>query len=547
MKKRILASMIFLTILCLLVLSAALCIVFYRQFARTVQDDVRARAVMLKNADVSDYSVSMFDMRLTIVAPDGTVLFDDEKDREILENHADRTEIKEAFTSGVGKSLRFSDTLRQETYYYAIKMDDGSVLRLAKTTSSIWGLFEKALPVVAFMVISVTILAYFLAGRLTARIVNPINQMEEIDTQKVLPPPYDELAPFVKAISRQREKISRQVETLQNRSETIDAIMDNMNEGIILINSDGIILSVNKSATSIFSINEPPNGKNIWEVLREPQIIENIRLALSGARKELCLSRNDRIYRLYFSPVADSGAMILFLDITESSLAEKQRREFSANVSHELKTPLTTIYGNAEMMESNMVKKEDQAEFVRKIKDEAGHMIALIEDIIMLSRLDEQGGEVPMENVELGDIVREIATSLSIKAGEQNIRIDVTGAGVFTANHSQMTELCYNLIDNAVKYNKPDGSVNIRIQPIPKGVQIEVKDTGIGIPAEAQNRIFERFYRVDKSRSKKTGGTGLGLAIVKHIVMAYKGDIDLQSTEGKGTSITVSLYDPADV
>ena len=266
-----------------------------------------------------------------------------------------------------------------------------------------------------------------------------------------------------------------------------------------------------------------------------------MRSALSGVRGEMNLAHSDKTYRVYFSPVTDSGAIILFLDITEKSMSEKLRREFSANVSHELKTPLTTIYGNVEMLENGMVKEADTAQFYEKIKDEAARLIALIEDIIMLSQLDENNSDVTTENVDLAFVATEVSQSLEPKARNQGVDVTVTGNGVLSGNRSQMTELFYNLIDNAIKYNKSGGSVKVDITETLDGVKIAVSDTGIGIPQEAQSRVFERFYRVDKSRSKKTGGTGLGLAIVKHIVMAYDGTIELQSSMDKGTIITISL------
>ena len=266
-----------------------------------------------------------------------------------------------------------------------------------------------------------------------------------------------------------------------------------------------------------------------------------MRSALSGVRGELNLLRDGKTYQVYFSPVTDNGALILFLDITEKSMSEKLRREFSANVSHELKTPLTTIYGNAEMLVGGIVKEEDKVTFYGKIKDEASRLITLIDDIMMLSCLDEESGNVRFEDVDLTAVARGVVESLTPKAKQQNITVNVSGVGHSSANRSQMTEMFYNLIDNAIKYNKPDGAVEICISALAKQTKITVSDTGIGIPREAQSRVFERFYRVDRSRSKKTGGTGLGLAIVKHIVMIHNGCIELQSSENKGSTVTILL------
>jgi len=540
MKKRIFSSMLLLTVICLISVSATLCAVFYMQLSSSVQSEVRQRAAILKDTITSEnYSMlTISDMRLTIISADGSVLYDDDQSTGTLQNHSDREEIREALESGIGESRRFSNTLKQETYYYAIMLNNGLILRLAKTTNSIWGMFGGALPIVSLVVLAIIVMGYFFAGRLTRRIVNPINK---VDIEAKLSAPYDELVPFVQTISRQREHIEQQMSDLQNRSGTISAIMDNMSEGIILVNRQGIVLSVNKSAAEIFDIHSSTSGKNILEILRDAELTEHMRSALSGIRGEINLSRNGRTYRVYFSPVTDSGAIILFLDITEKSMSEKLRREFSANVSHELKTPLTTIYGNAEMLENGMVKESDKPQFYIKIKDESARLITLIEDIIMLSQLDEESGDIAFEDVDLAAAAAEVIESLSDKAKEQNVEISVSGGGVLSANPSQLSEMFYNLIDNAIKYNTLGGKVDVKINSAGGHAEITVTDTGIGIPQSAQSRIFERFYRVDKSRSKKTGGTGLGLAIVKHIVMAYNGSIELKSTIDKGTSITVLL------
>ena len=540
MKNRIFSGMFTLIIISLLACSVALCVVFYVQLSSSVQSEVRERANMLKETVTAENyeSLVISDMRLTIVSPDGMVLYDDDEDALILPNHADREEISEALMYGIGESRRFSDTLGQETYYYAIRLGEGSVLRLAKTMSSIWGMFGGAIPIVSIIVFAMLAIGYFLAGRLTKRIVSPINK---VSLEEKLSAPYDELAPFVQTISSQRERISQQISDLQNRSDTIEAIMDSMSEGVIFVDRQGMLLSINKSAADIFATHGSVEGKNILEILRDAQLNEAMRSALSGVRGEINLTHSDRTYRVYFSPVTDSGAIILFLDITEKSVSEKLRREFSANVSHELKTPLTTIYGNVEMLENGMVRQADTAVFYGKIKDEAARLIALIEDIIMISELDENSGEIIKENVDLVLVAAEVAQSLEPKAKSQNVKITVSGTGILSANRSQMTELFYNLIDNAIKYNKTDGTVNVEISKVKNTVKITVSDTGIGIAQESQSRVFERFYRVDKSRSKKTGGTGLGLAIVKHIVMAYGGTIEMQSSVGKGTVINVLI------
>ena len=540
MKKRIFSSMFTLAILSLLVCSVALCAVFYMQLSASVQGEVRERAAMLRGVIPAESyeALAISDMRLTVVAPDGTVLYDDDQNATALPNHADREEISEALRLGVGESRRFSDTLGQETYYYAIRLEDGSFLRLAKTMNSILGMFWGAIPIVSVVVLAMLAIGYFLAGRLTKRIVDPINK---VDLETKLTAPYDELTPFVRTILQQRKHIAQQITDLQNRSDTIAAIMDSMSEGVILVDRQGMILSINKSASDIFATPHSVCGKSILEILRDLELNEAMQSALSGVRGEMNLLHGEKTFRVYFSPVTDSGAIILFLDITEKSMAEKLRREFSANVSHELKTPLTTIYGNVEMLENGMVKEADQEQFYAKIKDEAARLIDLIEDIIMLSQLDENGGGIGMETVDLAAVAAEVVQSLASKASKQNVEVSVSGGGLLSANDSQITELFYNLIENAIKYNKLGGRVKVEIAVAQNRARITVTDTGIGIPPESQSRVFERFYRVDKSRSKKTGGTGLGLAIVKHIVATYGGSIELKSGVDKGTTIAVLL------
>ena len=545
MKKRIFLNMILLTAASLVVISAALCFVFYRQFSSAAMEALRNRAEAF--ADNSSQTAvealaitKSADMRVTIVAPDGTVVFDNAAQADDMPNHLDREEIRDALETGFGHSRRFSDTLQKETVYYAVRLTDGYVLRAAKTGDSIFGVFIGTLPIVAGVVLVIVIAGYLLAGSLTKRIVAPINV---VNLESELTAPYDELAPFVRTIAQQREHIARQLSDLETRSGTISAIMDNINEGIILTNEQGIILSANKSVLRVFEKDSTVDGKNILEFLRDVDFSEHVRGALDGNAGEMGMERAHRTYRVYFSHVSGGGAIILFLDITEKAKSEKLRREFSANVSHELKTPLTSIYGNAEMLQNGMVKENDKQAFYGQIKDEAGRLIALIEDILMISKLDEGSGQESFEAVELAEVAAETVEALSQKAAENQVAVQVSGAGIsMKANRSLMYEMFYNLIDNAIKYNKPGGAVTVDIINMDNQIKINVADTGIGIPKEAQSRVFERFYRVDKSRSKKTGGTGLGLAIVKHIVMVHDGKIELQSRQDKGTTVTVLFY-----
>jgi two-component system phosphate regulon sensor histidine kinase PhoR len=408
LKKRIFVDMILLTVISLVLVAAALCFVFYNQFSGIVKSELRQRADLFRNAGTQTalQELSIFkpnDMRITLIHPDGTVAFDNAVGTAGLANHLDREEIAEAVETGWGESRRLSATLGRETYYYAVRLADGVILRVAKTTSSIWGMFSGVLPAVICVIFVILAAGYVVAGNLI----------------------------------QQREHIAAQ--------------------------------------------------------------------------------------------------------FSEKMMAEQMRREFSANVSHELKTPLTSIYGHAEMLYNGMVKESDHHAFFGKIKDEAARLIALIEDIILISKLDENTGQETFEAVSLAAIAAEAAEALSLKADEHRVAVSVSGDASMLAGRSMVYELFYNLIDNAIKYNKPGGTVKVDISQIEDKIEIAVADTGIGIPVEAQSRVFERFYRVDKSRSKKTGGTGLGLAIVKHIVLLHKGHMALQSAEGQGTVVRISF------
>lgn len=544
--------MISLTVFSIIFVSLMLCFVFYKHFLRTTRTELKAFAQIFRNSNsnsiITEFNNSKSNnIRITVIDKDGKVIFDNTANPTSLPNHIDREEIKEAMENGFGESTRFSDTLEEVTNYYAIKLNDNAFLRLAKTSSSIFIIFIDTIPIVVFVVLIVIIFGYILAGRLTKKIMEPINN---VDLNKEPSIPYDEFAPFIKTITNQRKQIEEQIADLQNRANTISTIMENMNEGIIILNNDGEILSINKSALSIFEISpsELLNGKNIIELLRDIELFENIKSTLAGNHNEMSIEHNDRNYRVIFSPVNFlNGAIILFLDVTEKTRAEKMRQEFSANVSHELKTPLTSIAGYSEMILNDMVQEKDIKNFIEKIKDESARLIYLISDIMMLSELDETSSESSKEKVEICEIVHKVKEDLFIKAKEMNVSINIfcDETHVF-GNNSTLYEMFYNLVDNGIKYNHQNGTIDIRISKIDEDqVMIKISDTGIGIPKEHQSRIFERFYRVDKSRSKKSGGTGLGLSIVKHIVMNHKGRIELNSKKNEGTEIIIYLPNTA--
>jgi two-component system phosphate regulon sensor histidine kinase PhoR len=542
--------MMLITAVALILISAAVCFVFYNYFSGVMRDELREWVGVFQRSDAATVMNEISDvkpstMRVTLIASDGTVEYDNTVEANSLDNHIGREEVAKAISSGAGESSRLSETLGQETYYYAIRIADGDVLRASKTRSSILGMFSKTIPAVIVVILIVLVVGYFLAKNLTRRIVAPINRVDlKGGAPGELTPPYDELTPFVRMIERQREQIAAQFEDLKRRTDTINAIMDNMREGIIFVDHRGMIASINNSAESILEIDRKAEGGGILEAIRDIDLLNNVREALAGNRKEVVKEYGGRTYRVFISPVTEGGAIILLLDVTEKAMGEKLRREFSANVSHELKTPLTSIYGYAEMLYNGMIEKSEVDTLLGKIKDEAQRMNTLIQDIILVSKLDEGGAAETFEEADLCAIASEASEALALNMRENDISVKVScGAGgvVMRADRSMMYELFFNLTDNAIKYNKPGGEVSIDLQYADGRVKITVADTGIGIPKKSRDRVFERFYRVDKSRSKKKGGTGLGLAIVKHIVMIHDGSVDLESREGEGPTITVTF------
>ncbi len=541
MKKRIYKNVLTLTTLAILLVSVLFCFVFYNQFTTQVKADLREQSKLFANDDtesalgeLNDYRPS--DIRATLILGDGTVLFDNVSDAGALENHLERTEVQEAIASGFGESSRYSNTLGLETYYYAVRLTDGGILRFAKTTQSIWGLFAGALPIILGIIAVIIIISYIAASRLTKRIVEPINN---VDLSGELTAPYDELAPFIRTIANQRRKISEDFAALQDSRDTIHTITENMNEGIVMVDAGGVVLSINKSARAIFGTDASIEGRNIRELSRDISLTQSIGQALLGHSENRSFEKDGRIFNVLLSPVSKTGAILFFLDITEKALADERRREFSANVSHELKTPLTSIYGNAELLCGGMVNEDDKPNFYQKIMDEASRLIALIEDIIMISELDERAEQQTFEQVNLADVALDCKEVLAEKASLLSVDVEITGTGQITGSYSMIYEMLFNLMDNAIKYNKPGGSVTVAIKEDNSQITLSVSDTGIGIPPGERERIFERFYRVDKSRSKKTGGTGLGLAIVKHIAGVVGGTIVVTSEQGKGSVFTV--------
>ena len=547
MKKRIFLSFIGLILACVLMLAAALSLLFQNAAKKNemsaLKDYTSLVSSLLGKGLTGEYHYSDYISRdsraprMTVITPDGTVLLDSRVVVEQLESHADRPEIIDALNTGRGEAVRYSDTLQADMCYYAILLEDGNVLRMSKPLSDVKHVFSVLIPVSFAVAAVVLLLAVLATRRLTRSIIGPL---EDIDFNNESDTVYDELTPYMKKINQQKREIAEKLTALTERADTIEAITGNMKEGLILINGKGEALTANNSARDIFG--DDMEHKSILHICRDLDFRSAVNQCLSDENVEIRMERGGRVYNVYMSPVFSNGsgrgAVILFQDATERHQAEKQRREFSANVSHELKTPLTTISALSEMIESGMAKEADVKGFAARISDQAGRLLVLIDDIIRLSEFDE-GGAARENTVfsvyELAEIVIN-----ALKANARGIDINLTGERFdICANRRMIEELLYNLIDNGIKYNKEGGSVTVALSKADDRMcKIEVSDTGIGIPQEHQGRMFERFYRVDKSRSKKTGGTGLGLSIVKHITEYHGGKAELHSIEGEGTTVT---------
>ena len=466
--------------------------------------------------------------RVTWIDTDGTVLFDTQVDQSAMENHADREEIREAFAAGSGSAVRNSSTLTEQTYYEARRLTDGTVLRISTNQASAWALMMDLLWPIILIAVLATGLSLILARRMAKNIVEPMNNL---DLEHPLSNnTYEELSPLLRRINQQQRKTDEFIQ-----------ITSHMQEGLVVLDKETYIRSINSAAIKIFGAEESCVGSSFFQVNRSNSLRHALNDALDRGHGSVIQELKGRIYRFDMSSIQSDGnllgAVVLAVDVTESQNAEQMRREFSANVSHELKTPLQGIIGSAELLESGMVREEDEARFVGHIRKEASRLMNLIEDIIRLSQLDE-GVELPAEQVDMLQLAEDVKEILAPSAAEKQISIAVYGAGFTVMGVRRMLhEVIYNLCDNAIKYNIPGGGVTIQVD----NNCLTVTDTGIGIPAEHKDRIFERFYRVDKSHSKASGGTGLGLSIVKHAAAYHQAEITLESSPGKGTKISIQF------
>ena len=522
--------------------------VLYSYFGRVQESQLRdelSLAAVGVEQNGTDYlkQLRSDQYRITWLRADGTVLYDTQADAESMENHAQRQEVQQALATGEGESSRYSDTLLQKTVYYAKRLPDGTVLRLSTVRVTAGVLVLNMLQPILLVLAAALILSGVLAGRLARRITEPLNRLDlehplENDT-------YEELAPLLRRMEHQRRQIDRQMDELRRRSEEFEQITGSMSEGLVLLDEAGVILSINPAARRLLDAAENCVGQDLLTVDRDVALSDALRQAAEQGHSEFRGQRNGREYQFDVTRIQSegrtAGTVLLVFDVTERAFAERNRREFTANVSHELKTPLQGIIGSAELLENGLVKQEDVPRFIGHIRSEAQRLVTLIGDIIRLSQLDE-GETMPAEPVELLALAREAAESLQNAAAARHVTITVEGEPVeLTGVRRLLHEIVFNLCDNAIKYNTDSGRVQVTVTKENETAAVTVRDTGIGIPPDQQDRVFERFYRVDKSHSKASGGTGLGLSIVKHAVQYLHGAIHLQSEVGKGTEIRVTF------
>lgn len=560
MKRRIFTAMCIIAMVSIILTAFFMTVLSYRQFQNGLKQELQNETVYVAAAMAEEGESFLTQLeteahknRITLIDTDGTVIYDNEAVANKMENHSDREEVQEALEYGVGESTRLSDTLGQQTYYYAVSLNDGTVLRLAATGDSVYSALWSMLPWIIVLAVVIAAFAFWLSRRQTHWILAPVNTLD-LD-HPVENDVYEELSPLLTKIHHQKEDLRGQMEQMHRNQEEFAAITENMSEGLIVIGADKHILSVNHSALKLLGAKgDHYEGAHILELNRNLSLQKVADQALEGVSSEETFTRGELICRLHASPVrtesedAVKGAIILVLDVTESQKTERLRREFSANVSHELKTPLTAISGYAEMMQNGMVKEGDFVSFSGRIYEEAQRLIALIDDVMEISRLDEKNSDYLWETVDLYGAAQTVMERLTPTAQDHEIQLKLEGGKAeIQAVPRLIDELIYNLVENAIKYSNGPSDVVVTVEKDENSAVLTVKDRGIGIPQEYQSRVFERFFRVDQSHSRDengtagAGGTGLGLAIVKHVVSYHHGHISLESGEGTGTKITVAF------
>ena len=554
MTKRVFQS-IFLCAAVTLILTAVFTTLFqYRTARENLQTQIEEEATYISEAfDTveSGARASLFDRigkisqnRITWISENGEVLYDNRADADNMDNHLSRPEVSEAASNGAGESERDSATRKTETLYYALRLSDGSLLRIAAESASLWGVLASTYSPLLLIAAVVLLLAGFIAFVLTRAIVRPFNTLDlkhPLENKT-----YDELSPLLRRLDKQNQESHEQVRLLTARQEEFDLITSGMQEGLVIFSKDGTVLSANAAARAILS---GETGGSYLQLCREKHYLSVVESALAGKAKTKKMKQGGRVYTLTATPVQNSlagnAAVLFIVDITDSELSEKMRREFSANVSHELKTPLTSILGYAEIIGTGLANASDIPKFADRIHKEAARLLTLIEDIIKLSQLDEDELRAEFVPVELSELCKSVLQELSQKAEKAGVTLHFSGGEQTVSGFEpSLYEMIYNLCDNAIAYNKPGGRVNVSLEKTPENkIRLTVRDTGIGIAEEHLGRVFERFYRVDKSHSKETGGTGLGLSIVKHAALMHDAELSIESTPQVGTTVQI-LFKP---
>lgn len=545
MTSKIFRSVFFTSVLTLLASLVLVLGVLFGAFENQIEKELKSEAgyiaYTIENGDMDFFNrFSDSGKRVTLIDPNGEVIADTEADAGKMDNHSDREEVKEALKDGSGTNVRYSKTLTEKTVYYAQKLSNGTVLRVSTTQYTIITIILGLLQPLIFVLVIAMALSLFLSSKVSKRLVKPINSIdldnpENCDT-------YDELSPLLHKIINQNRTIARQIEKARQVQEEFRLITENMSEGFLVIDKNAKILSYNSAALKLLDAEKAED--NVLTLNRTSGFIDAVTTALDGRRAENAMLHGDRTYNLIANPVFNSGevigAVIVIIDVTETAKREAMRREFTANVSHELKTPLTSISGFAELMKAGGIPEETVVDFSTSIYTEAQRLITLVTDIIKISELDEKSDRHDWEKVNLYELSRDVIKRLKISAEKKNVSFTLNGGDAEVYGVRQiLDEMVYNLCDNAIKYNKEGGRVSVSVKDSDKGVTLSVSDTGIGIPQTQQSRIFERFYRVDKSRSKAEGGTGLGLSIVKHGAIYHNAEISVESEIGKGTKMTI--------
>ncbi len=546
MTKKIFIS-IFSAALVVLLASLAIATTFLCDYFNTSQINQLKAELTLVADTVNDAGVNYFEnfystvFRFTVVNEDGAVLYDTKANASEMGNHADREEIKEALENGKGSSARNSATLTGKTLYEAILLESGDVLRVSVSQMTVGALLLSMLPAICAIILIAIVIALIFSHQMAKKITEPLLQMD-LD-HPAENNSYEELSPILTKIHKQHKQIKLQMETLRRKSDEFEQIISSMNEGLVLLDEHGMVLSMNTAAKKIFAVKTDVKGKDFLLVDRSSKISKAVIKALNGKHSEYAEQRSGSQYQFTINPVVSDGknlgAIILVFDISEKAFAERNRQEFTANVTHELKTPLQSIIGSAELLENGLVKPEDTKRFVGNIRKEATRLVSLINDIIRLSQLDENH-EPATETVDITEVAKEVVEVLTVSAAKRNITLNIDGQSqTIYGVRRYIYEIIYNLCDNAIRYNVDGGNVTISIGKEDGRVKLSVSDTGIGIAPEHQSRIFERFYRVDKSHSRETGGTGLGLSIIKHAVQYHSGKVTLDSELGKGTTVKI--------